>query len=275
MDDNRVKQNINDIPNENLKKLQKLFPSIIKDGKVDFNALKNELGEFEEVQNEKFELTWAGKNLAKQNSVDDIVGRTLKYVPEDSEYPDTTKNLYIEGDNLEVLKLLRQNYYGSVKMIYIDPPYNTGNDFIYNDSFVMSKEEDDKASGVIGDDGERYAINKSSQNRYHANWLNMMYPRLKIARELLKDDGVIFISIDENEVNTLKTVCNEIFGADNFIAELIWSAGRKNDSKYISVSHEYILAYFRDMQYIIENKIVWREKKQGLDDIYAKYDALK
>lgn len=275
MEETRVNQQINDVAKDNLKKLEQLFPTVVKDGKVDFDALRAELGEIDEVGAEKFELVWAGKSNAKKISREDIIGRTLKYIPEDGKNTDTTENLYIEGDNLEVLKLLRQNYYGAVKMIYIDPPYNTGNDFIYNDSFVMSKEEDDKASGVIGDDGERYAINKSSQNRYHANWLNMMYPRLKIARELLKDDGVIFISIDENEVNTLKTVCDEIFGADNFIAELIWSAGRKNDSKYISVSHEYILAYFRDMQYIIENKIVWREKKQGLDDIYAKYDALK
>ncbi|MBP3199864.1 MAG: site-specific DNA-methyltransferase, partial [Butyrivibrio sp.] len=275
MDETKVSQQINDVANDKLKNLQQLFPSVVKDGKVDFDALRSELGQIEEVGPEKFELMWAGKAAAKKVSREDIIGRTLKYIPEDGKNTDTTENLYIEGDNLEVLKLLRQNYYGAIKMIYIDPPYNTGNDFIYNDSFVMSKDEDDKASGVLGDEGERYAINKSSQNRYHANWLNMMYPRLKIARELLTDDGVIFISIDENEVNTLKTICDEIFGADNFIAELIWSAGRKNDSKYISVSHEYILAYFRDMQYIIENKIVWREKKQGLDDIYAKYESLK
>jgi len=275
MEETRVNQQINDVTNDNLKKLEQLFPSVVKDGRVDFDALKAELGEVEEVGAEKFELVWAGKANAKKISREDIVGRTLKYIPDDGKNIETTENLYIEGDNLEVLKLLRQNYYGAIKMIYIDPPYNTGNDFIYNDSFVMSKEDDDKASGTVGDDGERYAINKSSQNRYHANWLNMMYPRLKIARELLTDDGVIFISIDENEVNTLKAICDEIFGADNFIAELIWAAGRKNDSKYISVSHEYILAYFRDMQYIIENKIVWREKKQGLDDIYAKYESLK
>lgn len=220
--DNKVPQQINDIVGDNVKKLAQLFPSAVKDGEVDFEALKEELGQFEEVGSEKYELTWAGKKNAKKIAQEDVIGRTLKYIPEDSKDADTTENLYIEGDNLEVLKLLRQNYYGAIKMIYIDPPYNTGNDFVYNDSFVMSQEESDVAEEAIDELGERYTINKNSQNRYHANWLNMMYPRLKIACDLLKDSGVIFISIDDSEVANLRKICDEIFGADNFIANLIW-----------------------------------------------------
>lgn len=176
---------------------------------------------------------------------------------------------------MEVLKLLQESYLGKVKMIYIDPPYNTGNDFIYQDDFTLSTEEYATESGQYNvDTGDRLFKNTDTNGRFHSDWCSMIYSRLMIARSFLTEDGVIFISIDENEVNTLKFICDEIFGASNFIAELVWSAGRKNDSKHISVSHEYILCYFRDFQYIKENKIVWREKKQGLDDIYSKYDAL-
>lgn len=191
---------------------------------------------------------------------------------------DTTQNLYIEGDNLDVLKVLRETYLGKVKMIYIDPPYNTGNDFVYNDDFADSYEGFLESCKVYGENGNLQfdpKANNESNGRFHTDWLNMIYPRLKVARNFLTEDGVIFISIDENEVENLKRLCDEIFGSKNFIAELIWSAGRKNDSKYISVSHEYILCYFKNADYIKENKIVWREKKQGLSDIYAEYDRLK
>ena len=145
MEYKKVNQNINNIVNEQVKKLERIFPSVVKDGEVDFEALKEELGQFEEVENEKYELTWAGKKNAKKIAQEDVIGRTLKFIPEDSKNIDTTENLYIEGDNLEVLKLLRQNYYGAIKMIYIDPPYNTGKDFIYKDSFSMSQEKSDIA----------------------------------------------------------------------------------------------------------------------------------
>lgn len=138
MEDTKVNQRINNIVNDQVRKLESLFPAAVKDGEVDFDALREELGEFKEVDSEKYELTWAGKKNAKRLAQEDVVGRTLKFIPNDSKDADTTENLYIEGDNLEVLKLLRQNYYGAIKMIYIDPPYNTGNDFVYNDSFVMS-----------------------------------------------------------------------------------------------------------------------------------------
>ena len=169
MNYSKVSQQINDVVGDNVKKLAQLFPSAVKDGEVDFEALKEELGSFTEVGAEKYELTWAGKADAKRIAREDIIGKTLKYIPEDSKDADTTENLYIEGDNLEVLKLLRQNYYGAIKMIYIDPPYNTGNDFVYNDSFDMSESESNIAEGLVDELGERYSINSNSGNRYHSD----------------------------------------------------------------------------------------------------------
>lgn len=222
MEYKRVNQNINNIVNEQVRKLESIFPSAVKDGEVDFEALREELGEFQEVDNEKYELTWAGKKNAKKIAQEDVFGRTLKFIPEDSKNADTTENLYIEGDNLEVLKLLRQNYYGAIKMIYIDPPYNTGNDFVYNDSFAVSQEESDIAEGNMDEFGVRFSANAKTSNRYHASWLNMMYSRLKISRDLLTEDGVLFVSIDDNEQENLRICCDEIFGIQNFVAQLIW-----------------------------------------------------
>lgn len=261
MEENKVNEQINDFVGDNVKKLAQLFPSVVKDGEVDFEALKEELGEFKEVENEKYELTWAGKQEAKRIAQEDIVGKTLKYIPEESKDADTTENLYIEGDNLEVLKLLRQNYYGAIKMIYIDPPYNTGNDFVYNDSFKMSKEESDFAEGVIDELGERYTQNKSSSNRYHANWMNMMYPRLKVARDLLTDDGVIFISIDDNEYGNLLKICSEIYGDDNYVATFPW---RKRTAKSdvpngISQDYEWIICFAKSNLFMAS--IIGKERK--------------
>lgn len=243
--DNKVPQQINDIVGDNVKKLAQLFPSAVKDGEVDFEALKEELGQYEEVGSEKYELTWAGKKNAKRIAQEDVIGRTLKFIPEDSKEADTTENLYIEGDNLEVLKLFRQNYYGAIKMIYIDPPYNTGNDFIYNDSFEMEQEESDIAEGVRNEVGERYIVNTKSDNRYHANWMNMIYPRLMIAKDLLTDDGAIFISIDDNEIDNVLKICNEIFGEINYVAIFSWrKRTAKSDVPYgISQDFEWILCY--------------------------------
>lgn len=243
--DNKVPQQINDIVGDNVKKLAQLFPSAVKDGEVDFEALKEELGQYEEVGSEKYELTWAGKKNAKRIAQEDVIGRALKFIPEDSKEADTTENLYIEGDNLEVLKLFRQNYYGAIKMIYIDPPYNTGNDFIYNDSFEMEQEESDIAEGVRNEVGERYIVNTKSDNRYHANWMNMIYPRLMIAKDLLTDDGAIFISIDDNEIDNVLKICNEIFGEINYVAIFPWrKRTAKSDVPYgISQDFEWILCY--------------------------------
>lgn len=275
MENNKIKKEINNIVNDNLKALEQLFPSAVKDGQLDIKALKEELGDFEEVTTEKYELNWAGKQNAKKIVQQGIGNKTLKFVEKDSKNADTTENIYIEGDNLEVLKLLRQNYYNSIKMIYIDPPYNTGNDFVYNDTFKMDKEESDKAEGIISENNEKLQKNQKSTNRYHANWLNMMYPRLKLARDLLTDDGVIFISIDDNEQANLKRLCDEIFGEENFISNLVWASGRKNDSKYISNSHEYMLCFVKNIENLKLNSTIWREKKKGLEEIYSFYNELK
>lgn len=224
MEYKKIKPEINNFVNDNLRALEQLFPNVVKDGEVDFEALKEELGEFKEVEQEKYEFTWTGKQEAKKLAQTDVVNRTLKYISKDSKDANTTENLYIEGDNLEVLKLLRQNYYGSIKVIYIDPPYNTDNDFIYNDKFKISESESNLAEGYISNEGEKLQKVTKTSNRYHANWLNMMYPRLKIAKDLLSDDGVIFISIDEREYTNVKKICDEIFGENNYFGDLVWEA---------------------------------------------------
>lgn len=263
-----------DLAAENIEQLRQIFPDVFEEGKIDFDKLKQALGEYVDDEKERYNFTWNGKGKALRLAQTPTTG-TLRPCEAESKNWDDTQNLYIEGDNLEVLKLLQKSYHGKIKMIYIDPPYNTGNDFVYPDDFSDSIVNYKKITGQVDNHGRKIGTNTESNGRFHTDWLNMMCPRLKLARNLLTKDGAIFISIDENEVGTLKMLCDEILGASNFIAELIWSAGRKNDSKYISVSHEYILCYFKDAQYIADNKIVWRERKQGLDDIYAEYETLK
>lgn len=269
---------------ENFKKLTEMFPNAVtetidENGEVvraiDKDVLMQEIScKVVDGNEERYQFTWPDKkkSVLLANAP---INKTLRPCREESVDFDNTENLYIEGDNLEVLKLLQETYLGKIKMIYIDPPYNTGNDFVYEDDFAISMSEYLANSGQYDAEGNRMFANLESNGRFHTDWLNMLYPRLKLAKSLLTEDGAIFISIDENEVNTLKNICDEIFGRSNFIAELIWAAGRKNDSKYISVSHEYILCYFRNFDYIKEHKIIWREKKQGLDDIYAEYDFLR
>lgn len=241
---------------------------------IDFDKLKQLLDDHVREGEEAYEFTWVGKKAALVEA-NTPIQKTLRPVKEESKDWDTTENLYIEGDNLDVLKLLQESYLGKVKMIYIDPPYNTGNDFIYNDDFKMNDKEYDVAVNAFDDNGNRMFRNTDANGKFHSDWCTMIYSRLLVSRNLLKRDGVIFISIDENEVSPLKMICDEIFGASNFIAELVWAAGRKNDSKYISTSHEYILCYFRDAEYVKQNKVIWRERKRGLDEIYTEYEQLK
>ena len=272
MEYKKVSQNINNIVNDQVRKLESIFPSAVKDGEVDFEALKEELGQFEEVGGEKYELTWAGKKNAKKIAQEDVIGRTLKFIPEDSKDADTTENLYIEGENLEVLKLLRQNYYASIKMIYIDPPYNTGNDFVYMDDFKIDRQVSDLAEGDISEEGERFTVNSKSQNRFHAKWLSNFYSRIIVAKDLLKDDGVIFISIDDNEIDNVLKCCNEVFGEENFVDCIIWNKRiPKNDNKGIGNIHEYIVVYVKNCLY--EQKFVMQ--KEGLDEIFAFLSDMK
>jgi adenine-specific DNA-methyltransferase len=242
--ENRIKPYLNDVREEKIEMLKSIFPNIIKDGKIDVNALRLEIGEDIEVNNDNYNFTWSGKDESRKKAQEYIYNRTLKYNEKKSKNPDTTKNLYIEGDNLEILKILRQNYYNSIQFIYIDPPYNTGSDFIYNDTFEMETEISDIQEGFKGESGEKYIINLKSQNRYHATWLNMMYPRLVIAKDLLKDTGVIALSIDDSEVFNLAKICNEIFGEDNFMAcfpRVTKKAGKSTDT--IAKNNDYVLLY--------------------------------
>lgn len=272
-----------DMTAQNIDRIAALFPNCVtempdENGKIkraiNFELLKQMLSPDVVDGDEAYEFTWVGKKAAIVEA-NKPIRKTLRPCMAESKDWDTTENLYIEGDNLEVLKLLQESYLGKVKMIYIDPPYNTGNDFIYADDFMRSQEEENAQMGMYDEDENRLFKNFDTRGRFHSDWCSMIYSRLLLSRNLLTHDGVIFISIDENEVNTLKAICDEVFGASNFIAELIWSAGRKNDSKYISVSHEYILCYFKDALWVKEHKILWREKKQGLSDIYAEYEHLK
>ena len=218
--------------------------------KVDFKVLRELLGDaIADADEESFGFQWVGKQEAKRAAAEPT-RRTLRPVVDDSVDWDTTENLYIEGDNLEVLKLLQRAYLGKVKMIYIDPPYNTGNDFVYEDNFAMSGEEMDEAMGNVDEEGNRLRRNLDSNPRYHSDWCSMIYSRLLVARTLLANDGVIFISIDDNEVHHLRKICDEVFGAGNFVAELIWERAfaPKNDAKYISNSHDYILMYTKQIE---------------------------
>lgn len=246
------------------------FPEAIKDGEVDFTALKEEMGEFPQVSSEHYEFTWAGKQAAKKEAQADLFGKSLRYKPEDSLNPDNTENLYIEGDNLEVLKLLRRNYHGRIKMIYIDPPYNTGSDFVYHDDFSMTEEELAEISGDVVD-GVRFQKNTKDSARYHTDWLNMMYPRLKLARELLTDDGVIFISIDDNEQGNLKKICDYVFSEKNFVGSLIIQTATDNNPRQITTEHEYILCYAKDKS----NLEYWQSESEKAKLIQSKYQDLK
>ncbi len=222
---------------------------------VDFEKLRLLLGDNVAEGDERYDFTWVGKRAALQEAAKPI-RKTLRPCPEESVDWDNTKNLYIEGDNLEVLKLLQNSYMGKVKMIYIDPPYNTGNDFVYQDDFHQTKQDYDLFSGDVTEEGERLVKNTESNGRFHSDWCSMIYSRLMIARSLLTDDGVIFISIDDNEQRNLKNICDEIFGESNFIAQLVWERAYspKNDAKYISNSHDYVLMYAK----VIDSFVIGR-----------------
>lgn len=235
-----------DILAENIAKLKELFPEVFAEGKIDFDALKQLLGEHVETADERYNFTWNGKSKARWLAQTRSMG-TLRPCPEESVNWDTTQNLFIEGDNLEVLKQLQKSYYKKIKMIYIDPPYNTGNDFIYPDNFRDSIKTYLELTGQTDGGGRRLSTNPETSGRFHTDWLNMMYPRLKLARNLLRDDGVIFISIDDNEVANLRKICDEIFGEECFLVAFVWHSkkGGGGDVATVVGEHEYILTYAR------------------------------
>lgn len=238
-----------DIINQNIEKLKEIFPEVFSEGKIDFSKLEEELGAFKTDENERYNFTWNGKSEAKKIALTPSTG-TLRPCKTESKDWDTTQNLYIEGDNLEVLKLLQKSYHKKVKMIYIDPPYNTGKDFVYKDNFRDNIKNYLEITGQVDSDGNKLSTNSETSGRYHSDWLNMMYPRLKLARNLLKDDGVIFISIDDNEVSNLRKLCDEIFGEDNFVACIANSNNPKgrSDDKFIATAHEYVVVYSKNIE---------------------------
>lgn len=245
-----------DLIKENIEQLKQIFPEVIKEGRVDFEALNDLLGNYIDTPEERFYLNWAGKADARREAQKRSTG-TLRPCPEESLDWDTTENLYIEGDNLEVLKLLQKSYHGRVKMIYIDPPYNTGKDFVYKDNYT------DNIKNYLEQTGQdkKLSTNTESDGRFHSNWLNMMYPRLKLARNLLTDDGVIFISIDDNEVANLRKICDEIFGEENFEGHIHWRRrhNQPNDkTKMIGLVAEHILSYSKNKE---------EYKKQGVGKV--------
>ena len=252
-----------DVIDSNTQKIAQLFPNCVteyinKDGKlvqgIDFEKLQAELSdEIIGDSEERYQFTWPDKRAAVRLA-NTSTTMTLRPCREESVDFDNTQNLYIEGDNLDVLKVLRETYLGKVKMIYIDPPYNTGNDFVYNDDFEQSREDYEQTSGLYDDEGNQtidpMQRNTESNGRFHTDWLNMIYPRLKVARDLLTDDGVIFISINDKEINTLKCLCTELFGESNFLATLIWDKNHSAQAGIFKVYHEYILVFCKNVDYI-------------------------
>lgn len=268
---------------DNVQKIMTLFPNCITESEddngnlkktVDFDLLRQELSQsLVEGGQERYRLDWPGKRQAilEANSP---IAKTLRPARDESVNFDTTENLFIEGDNLDALKLLQESYLGQVKMIYIDPPYNTGNDFIYEDNFSENTADFLERSEQIDEDGNRLITNTESNGRFHSDWLTMMYSRLKLARNLLKDDGVIFISIDDNEAHNLRKVCDTAFGSNNFIAQYIHkNNSTKNQSKLVSVSTEYIFCYTKDKKSLQKNE--WRIRKKGIGDICNLFNKLK
>ena len=280
----KLKMETPDMAAENVEKIAALFPSAIteiqgEDGSikkgVNFEMLKQLLSpDVVEEGDERYEFTWVGKRQSIAEAARPTT-KTLRPVKADSRNWDTTENLYIEGDNLEVLKILQESYLGKIKMIYIDPPYNTGSDFIYADDFTRSQEEENKQMGMYDEDENRLFKNTESNGRFHSNWCSMMYSRMMLARNLLTADGVIFISIDDNEQENLKKVCNEVFGETNFVGQLVHQRAKGGgQAKYIVKGHDYILVYAKVISKIslTRKKVVQQKTYEINGELYIKND---
>jgi adenine-specific DNA-methyltransferase len=258
-----------DIVAENIERLREIFPEVFADGNVDFDALKQTLGSYVDDREERYSFTWHGKSRARRIAQMPSSG-TLLPCKEESVNWDSTQNIFIEGDNLEVLKILQKSYHRKVKMIYIDPPYNTGKEFIYPDKYQDNLDTYLKYTGQVDDEGFKLSANTETSGRYHTNWLNMMYPRLKLARNLLRDDGVILVHIDEHEEHALKHLLDEVFGEENRIGTCIWDKRNpKGDAKGIAYQHESLLLYARQRDALLVNRPINRPKANALKMIEA------
>ncbi len=263
-----------DIITEQIEKLKELFPEVVEEEKIDFDKLKATLGSVVDDRPERYSLNWAGKrNAIRMLQVPSRA--TLNPCPEESVSWETTKNIFIEGENLEVLKLLYKAYAGRTKLIYIDPPYNTGEDFVYPDDFADPLDTYLKLTGQKDAQGNILTSNPETSGRFHSSWLSMIYPRLFVARQLLREDGFIVISIDDKELHNLLSVANEVFGEENRIATLVWDRNRKNDANYFSVGHEYMLVYARNERHLRENEVVLRASKEGIEDVRKEFQRLR
>lgn len=276
----RLAMETGNITDKNIQKILELFPNVATESRdengklktaIDFNKLKQELSEDIVDGQETYDFTWVGKREAMIEA-NRPIRKTLRPDRESSVNWDTTENIYIEGDNLDALKLLQESYMGKIKMIYIDPPYNTGKDFVYRDNRYKTEKENDKDLQYKNEDEEinfskqnELFLNTESNNRFHSDWCSMMYPRLKLARNLLSDDGVIFISIDDNEIDNLKKICDEVFGVNNFVVDIAWQCldTVKNDAKYFSDNHEYILIYGKNKEFLNIRGIKKTEKQRA------------
>ena len=260
---NKMDGKSKDLLKENIEQLKQLFPEVCCEDKIDFDKLKQILGEYIDDDKERYNFTWNGKGRSLRLSQTPSLG-TLRPCKEDSKDWDSTQNLYIEGDNLEVLKLLQKSYYGKVKMIYIDPPYNTGNDFVYPDDFDDSIDHYKEITGQVDSEGNKQSTNPESNGRFHTNWLNLMYSRLRLARSLLSNDGIMLIYIDEHEMINLSKLCNEVFGENNNLGTIIWDKRNpKGDANGISCQHEYIIIVAKDRMLFLKSNNVMRPKKNA------------
>jgi adenine-specific DNA-methyltransferase len=272
-----------DVTRKNVEALAALFPHIVTEAldddgqlihQVDFEALRQELSDYVIEGKEVYQIDWPGK-LAAEFASNAPIAKTLRPNLADSVDFDTTKNLFIEGDNLEAMKLLQESYLGKVRLIYIDPPYNTGGDLVYRDDFSSSTQEFLWKSRQVNQAGEKLVSNTEANGRFHSDWLSMIYPRLRLAKRFLAQDGVILVSIDDAEQASLRRLMDEVFGEQNFIAQLVWEKGRKNDAKFFSNGHEYVMVYAKSKSTLRERKTAWREEKPGTREIWDEYLRLR
>ncbi|WP_125955291.1 site-specific DNA-methyltransferase [Novosphingobium sp. MD-1] len=278
----KLKMHSLDVSQDNIAKIRALFPGCVTEARdeatgalrlaVDFDQLRQELSDhIVDGPQERYRLDWPGKReaLVVANAP---IGKALLPAVDESVDFERTRNLFVEGDNLEALKLLQEAYLGEVKLIYIDPPYNTGKDFVYQDNFTQGSSEFLKKSLQEDDEGNRLLANREAAGRFHSEWLSMLYSRLVIARNLLRQDGIVVVSIDEKEHANLKKICDEVFGAGNFCGEIVWKNSSKNDQAYVSIQHEYLVVYVKDKN---TNSGEWTERKQGLEEIYKAFEVFR
>ncbi len=280
----KLKMHSTDFTSNNVARIAELFPSCVTEVKtddgnlrqaIDFELLKQELSDhLVDGTRERYHLDWPGKRESVL-AANMPIAKTLRPCREESVDFESTRNILIEGDNLDALKLLQETYLGKVKLIYIDPPYNTGNDFVYSDDYISKTGDFLIRSNQQDELNNRLVANPETNGRFHSDWLSMIYPRLRLARNLLADDGVIVISIDDAEIHNLRSQCDEVFGRDNFIACMVWEKGRKNDAKLVSVGHEYLLIYAHSVACLKEKNVKWREEKPGAREIWEQYLELR